>query len=183
MDNAPLGLMSKQEFLKVLYLDLFFLIYINHLSDNLTSNPKLFSDGTSLFSTVTDPNDTANQINNDLHNINLWAYQWKMNFNPYTSKQAQEVTFSCKIKFTANRQLVFSNYPVPETSAQKHHGIFFNFKLSFQENFENMLNKIYKTIGLLQKLQNTLTRISLLTIYKSFIKPHLDYGNIIYDQA
>ena len=47
---------------------LLFLIYINDLTDNLVSNPKLFADNT-LFSTVTDPNVTANQINNDLHNI------------------------------------------------------------------------------------------------------------------
>ena len=48
---------------------LLFLIYINDLLDNLVSNPKLFTDDTSLFFTVTDPNVTANQINNDLHNI------------------------------------------------------------------------------------------------------------------
>ena len=47
-----------------------------------------------------------------------------------------------------------------------------------------MLNKVNKTIGLLRKLQkNTLPRPSWLTIYKSFISPHLDYGNVIYDQA
>ena len=28
-----------------------------------------------------------------------------------------------------------------------------------------------------------LPRRSLVTIYKSFIKPHLDYGDIVYDQA
>ena len=70
MDNAPLGWMSKQEFLKVLYLDITFLIYFNDLPDNLTSNPNLLADNMSLFSTVTDLNVTANQINNDLHNIN-----------------------------------------------------------------------------------------------------------------
>ena len=76
MGNAPVGCMSKQEFLKALYMDLsFFLIYINDLPDNLTSNPKLFADDISLFSTVTDPNVTANQINNDLHNIRTWANQ------------------------------------------------------------------------------------------------------------
>ena len=31
-----------------------------------------------------------------------------------------------------------------------------DFKLDFQEHFENILNKVNKTIGLLQKLQNTL---------------------------
>ena len=61
---------------------LLFLIYFNDLPDNLVSNPKLFADDTSLFSTVTDPNIMANQINNDLHNISKWAYQCKMNFNP-----------------------------------------------------------------------------------------------------
>ena len=30
---------------------------------------------------------------------------------------------------------------------------------------------------------NVLLRESLVTIYKSFIRPHLDYGDIIYDQA
>ena len=39
-----------------------------------------------------------------------------------------------------------------------------------------------KGIGLLRKLRSILTRTSLLTIYKSFIRPHLDYGDIVYDQ-
>ena len=75
-----------------------FLIYINDLTDNLTSNQKLFADDTSLFSTVTDQNPTANQINNDFHSINTWAYQWKMNFNPDTSRQGEEFIISRKIK-------------------------------------------------------------------------------------
>ena len=38
-----------------------------------------------------------------------------------------------------------------------------------------------KGIGLLRKLQSILPRTSLLTIYKLFIRPHLDYGDIVYD--
>ena len=120
----------KEEFLKVLYLG-FFLIYINDLPDKLVSNPKLFADATSLFSTVTDPNVTANQINNDLHNISTWAYQWKMNFNPDTIKQAQEVLYSRKVKVTVHPKLVFNNNSVHETATQKHLGMFLNFKLNF----------------------------------------------------
>ena len=162
---------------------LLFLIFINDLLDNLTSNPKLLADDTSLFSTVTDPNVTANQINKDLYNISTWIHQWKMNFNPDTRKQAQEVRFSRKVRVTAHSELVFNNTLVHETATQKHLGTFPDFKLSFQEYFENMLNKVNKTIGLLRILQNALPRPSLLTICKSFIRPHLDYGDIIYDQA
>ena len=35
------------------------------------------------------------------------------------------------------------------------------------------------TIGLLRKLQKILPRPPLITIYKSFIRSHLDYGDII----
>ena len=55
-------------------------------------------------------------------------------------------------------------------------------KLNFQEHLKNILNKVNKTIGLLRKLQNILPRGLLLTIYKSFIRPCLDYGDVIYDQ-
>ena len=48
---------------------------------------------------------------------------------------------------------------------------------------KTILNKVKGTIGLFRKLQNILPRSVPLTIYKSFIRPHLDYGDIIYDQA
>ena len=40
-----------------------------------------------------------------------------------------------------------------------------------------------KTIGLLCKLQAILSRPFLVTVYKVFIRPHLDYGDMIYGQA
>ena len=43
--------------------------------------------------------------------------------------------------------------------------------------------KISKTLVLLRKLHNMLSRSSLITIYKAFVRPHLDYGDILYDQA
>ena len=56
-------------------------------------------------------------------------------------------------------------------------------KLNFQEHIKNTLTKVNKTIGLLRKLQNILPRGSLLTIFKSFVRPHLDYGDFIYDPS
>ena len=43
--------------------------------------------------------------------------------------------------------------------------------------------KINNTIGLLPNLQNLWPRTALITIYKVFVKPNLDYGDILYDQA
>ena len=46
-----------------------------------------------------------------------------------------------------------------------------------------LLMKTNKTIALLPKLQALLARAPLTTSYKLFIRPHLDYGDTIYDQT
>ena len=73
---------------------LLFLIYINDLSDNLTSNAKLFADDTSIFSVVHDVNTSAKELNDDLKKVNDWAFQWKMK-NKQTSPGTH---FQSKIK-------------------------------------------------------------------------------------
>ena len=65
---------------------LLFLIYINDLSEDLSTTAKLFADDTSLFSTVQNVNTSASHLNNDLSKLSNWAFQWKMSFNPDPSK-------------------------------------------------------------------------------------------------
>ena len=77
---------------------LLFLIYINDLSNNLSSNCKLFADDTSLFSVVNNIHTSATTLIQDLKSNNQMGFQWKMIFNPDLSKQAQEVIFTRKIK-------------------------------------------------------------------------------------
>ena len=101
-----------------------FLIYINDLSDGLTTNGSLFTDDVSLFSAADNANLSATNLNSDLRKINAWA-----------------------------------------------------------EPLQKMFEKINKAISLLRKLQNNLTRTPLATIYKSFIWPHQNYGDILYDQT
>ena len=106
-----------------------------------------------------------------------------MSFNPDPSKQDQEVIFSRKTNKDYHPPLAFNNNNVTETDSQKHLGIVLDNHLSFENHLKMILNKVNKAIGLLRKLHNILPRSVLLTIYKSFIRPHLDYGGIIYDQA
>ena len=61
--------------------------------------------------------------------------------------------------------------------------IFLDNKLDFDEHIKGVFEKTRKSIGLIRKLRNFLPRPSLLQIYKSFVRPHLDYGDIIYDKA
>ena len=60
-----------------------------------------------------------------------------------------------------------------ETCKQKHLGMLLALKLDFQEHCRSLLKKVNK------QLQN----INIANYYKCFVGPHLDYGDIIYDQA
>ena len=58
---------------------------------------------------------------------------------------------------------------------------FLDEKLNFIHHYKEKISKGNKGIGVIKKL-NTLPRKALLTLYKSFVRPNLDYGDIIYDQ-
>ena len=161
---------------------LLFLVYINDISKDLVSNVKLFADDTSIFSTVYDRNQSANAINSDLEKIQQWAYQWKMTFNPDHSKQAQEVIFSRKHNKEIHPNLYFNQSIIQVTSSQKHLGLILDEKLSFNSHLKVVIDKATKGISILRKLHHYVPRNCLITIYKSFIRSHLEYADVIYDQ-
>ena len=120
---------------------LLFLIYINDLPNDLASNAKLFADDTSLFSVVENMPKSANELNNDLTRISTWAFQWKMNFNPDPTKQAQEVIFSRKVQNTNHPCLIFNHNTISLSESHKHLGIVLDSRLDFKEHLEIILKK------------------------------------------
>ena len=136
-----------------------------------------------LHVSVRGSNTTALELNSNLAKINTWVFQWKMSFNPDPKKQTQEVIFSRKSKAISHASLIFNNNNVIQTTSQKHLGIILDTRLSFEKHLETVLCKINKTIGLIQTMQNLPPRTALITLYKAFVRPLLDYGDIIYDQA
>ena len=160
------------------------MIYINDLPDGLSSNVKLFADDTSLFSVIHDIHSSAaSDLSKDLKTINEWAFQWTISFNADSNKQAQEVIFTRKSKNMRHPPLIFNKSKVFQSTTQKHFGLILDNRLSFQEYLTAMGAKVSRSIALLRNLQHGLPRQVLITIYKSFIRPYLDYGDILYDKA
>ena len=154
--------------------------YLSRINSRSTT---FFDINTSLFSVIYDKNSSANKLNQGLNRIDNSAFQWKISFNPDPSKQAQEVIFSRSLQKSIYPTSSFNNNTVTQTLTQKHLGMFLDTKMDFQGHLKSVLNKVNKTIGLLRKQHNTLPRLPLLTIYESFIRLHLDYGDTIYDQS
>ena len=52
-------------------------------------------------------------------------------------------------------------------------------KLKFLYDINEKIKKFTKCINIIRKMSLSLPQYFVLTIYKSFVRPHLDYGNVI----
>ena len=112
--------------------------------------------------------------------ISNWDFRWKMRFNPDLNKQDQELVFRRKIDKIDHPPEYFNlNFKVKSSSTLKHLGMVLDTKLDFNLHLKNVQSKVNKTIGFLCKLRNTLPGTSLITIFKSFLRPHFNNGDII----
>ena len=159
-----------------------FFIYRDYLADELLSNSRLIADDTSLFSVVHKIDSSAAKLNYDLAKTRHWTHHWKMSFNPDPSKQAQEDIFIRKVSKGSHPLLTFNSNIVCKATSQKHLGIIPDYRLSFEEHLRLVFSKVNITISLLCKLQCLVPRCALLTVCKTFVRPHLDYDGIIYEK-
>ena len=156
------------------------LIYINDLVDNISSKAKLFADDTSLFTVVHDVDIAADQLNRDLKVISNWPHQWKMQFNPDKNKQAIQVIFFQRKEAIAHSPVFFNGSEVVVKVEHKHLGMILDSKLSFQSHVREAIIKARKGIGIIPFLSKYGSRNVLDQTYKLYVRPHLDYCDIIY---
>ena len=133
------------------------MIYINDLLDGLESLAKLFADDISLFFKVYNSNVSARQLSNDLQKITVWAHKWEVS-------------------------LTFNVISVAQSSYQKHLGLNLDEKLNFSHHIKEITSKLNKGIDIIRKLRSILPRNALITNYKAFLRPNIDYCDFIYDQ-
>ena len=62
-------------------------------------------------------------------------------------------------------------------------GIHLDEELTLKHHINEKINRANKGIGTIRELNNILSGHALLTIYRSFERPDLNYGDVIYDQA
>ena len=106
-----------------------------------------------------------------------------MIFNPDILKQAQEIVFSPKVSARNHGIVYFENIPVIRENIEKHLGLLFDSKLNFFDHINEKIKKATKGVNVIRKMSLLLSCSSLLTICKSFFRPHLDFDDVSYDQA
>ena len=95
---------------------------------------------------------------------------------------AQEVLFLRKKSKVIHPSLIFNGKDVNRSESQKHLGLVLDSKLNFDMHLKGKFSNINNGMTLLRKLRHSIPRKPLLSIYKTFLRPYLDYYDVIYDK-
>ena len=79
--------------------------------------------------------------------------------------------------------MIFNNNILTPSHSHKHLGLILDKKLNFKNHLSEKISKANKGLGVIKRLYKILPRASLVNIYRAFVRPHLDYGDIIYDNS
>ena len=159
---------------------LLFLVYINDIVSNIQSNIRLFADDTSLYIIVEHINSAALTLNKDIETITSWSKKWLVTFNP---SKTESLTVSRKRNKPVHPSLKMLDEEISEKESHKHLGVILSNDGSWHLHIEHIKSKAWKRINLMRKLKFILNRDCLETIYFSFIRPILEYADVIWDNC
>ena len=157
---------------------LLFLIFINDIITDIHAIIKLFADDTSLYLVVDNPIETAEILNSDLNKIHEWSKKWLVKFNP---NKTETMVISKKIIKPDNPALKMGRHELYTVDSHKHLGVYFSNDGFWNNHIDYILQKAYSRINLLRKMRNILDRFTLERIYLTFIRPILEYAEVIWD--
>lgn len=159
---------------------LLFLIYINDIVNSIQSKVRLFADDTSLYLIVDNPAATADLINSDLDRIHTWSKQWLVDFNP---SKTETLTISRKQNPPHHPDLFMDGTKISEFDHHKHLGLTFSNDGRWHHHIKSITAKAWQRIGILRQFKFTLKRNTLERIYTSFIRPLLEYADVVWSNC
>ena len=146
---------------------LLFLIYINDLPNGLISYSSLFADDVKLL--IEASKHLAAQ--EDLDKLGKWQKDWLLRFNTSDHK--------CKVMHVGENNPENDYYldgnVLPKTPIEKDLGVYVNTNLDWKDHIKQAIGKANSVMGWV--VRNVVTREQqvMINIYKSLIRPHLEY--------
>jgi hypothetical protein len=130
-----------------------------------------------LFITVDNRDEAAELINEDITNIQSWADQWLIEFSAVKTKS---LLVSNKGTPNDHPNLVIQDQVIKSVSEHKHLGVVLSHNLRWNAHINDVVTRCTKKINMMKKFKFELDKKSLETIYLSFIRPTIEYGDILF---
>ena len=154
-----------------------FLLYINDLPDDLISKIAIYADDTTLYGTCSNASnlwshlEMTAELEADLANVVEWGEKWLVSFNP---RKTQCVSFT-RSKNWANIDVNMQRTILEGKDSLKLLGLSFSSTLGWGPYIESVAKATSRKIGALIRSKSYLTPEVVLYLYKSTIRPCMEY--------
>ena len=153
-----------------------FLLYINDITEGISSQMKLFADDCLIYKVIHSSTDHQT-LQQDLTILSKWADKWQMAFNISKCKIMQISNHHNKSLFS----YVMNGTSLAVTEQHLYLGVKLHHRLSWKPHIDYICNKANRAVGFLRRnLQHCPSHLRELA-YKQFVLPILEYCSPIWD--
>ena len=154
---------------------LLFALYVNELPSLVSSSLLMFADDIKLYRIIRSPEDCL-QLQRDIDILEQWSKQWLLSFNVIKCKVLHigNPVANCNYQYTLCGVLLET---VEDT---RDLGIYIDSKLKFHVQTDFTTNKANRVLGLISKVFECKDSDVVLKLYKSLVRPLLEYNNTIW---
>ena len=150
-----------------------FVMFINDMPDAITSLSKMFADDAKVFRQIENRADIAT-LQKDLDHLTDWSLKWQMNFNIKKCKRLHIGQTNPHNRYT------IAGIDLDESDQERDLGIIVDNKLKFHIQTAHIVNKGFNILGIIKKSFENLDEHTVPILYKTLVRPILEYGNIIW---
>lgn len=155
---------------------LLFVLFINDMPDVVKSAMKLFADDTKIYRALKAISDHGS-LQSDINAVNEWSQIWQLPFNITKCKCMHYGRNNPSEHYSMNGQLIV------EDVEEKDVGVTFDPSLKFRIHIRNMVAKANSRLGLIKRNFKNLDPEIFLPIYKTLIRPLLEYCSPIWNPS
>ena len=154
---------------------LLFLMYINDAFDSIAhGKPFVFADDIKLVYTFKPDaiSSVLNNITTDLQCFVSWCQRWSMTIS---AEKSVVLAYKCQIP---SDSLTINNMPLNCKPIVRDLGVSYSPSFNFSEHASLQVSRARRSVGLV--LRSFRLRRSILLVYKSHVRPLLEYGSIVF---
>src|SRR5215470_17331524 len=155
---------------------LLFLIFVNDITNVVTSDIKLFADDTVLFRRIRSQADQE-ILQTDLSNIVKWCETNKMSLNIDKCKYLK----ISRCHNTLDYNYTIKQTPLEQVEKYKYLGIYITSHLHWETHIDYICSKAHQSLGFVRRQLHKCTPMVKLRAYQTLVRPHLEYASCVWD--
>ena len=150
-----------------------FLLFVNDLPDAVQSHVQLFADDTKLYRSIVVPDDSL-LLQRDLDALVHWSDTWQLPFNEAKCKFLHFGRTSQQSAYTMRGSLL------EQVQTERDLGVHMDVELKFRKHAATAVSKASQVLAVIRRSFMVLDRTTLPLLYKTLVRPHLEYCNVVW---